>query len=246
MPQSESIAKLADALCKAQAMMKPAVKDTENPFFKSKYADLASVWDAIREPLQKNGLSITQLPMAVGVDQIGVRTVLMHASGEWVDSSFYLTPLKRRPKPDPKTPDVDLTPFVDPQSAGSAITYARRYALAAIMGVCTEDDDGEAATRLATVQNMAQAFPSGTYGQNSTATPPQPAGATAFLWRLGAHKNKPIEQIESGYLDWASKNMKADDHRQAAIAELMRRDGVSQPTLPEDEIPEFVEEDPAY
>jgi hypothetical protein len=229
MPQSESIAKLADALCKAQAMMKPVQTNQEakGEKFSYKYADLASVWDTIREPLTKNGLSVTQIPVTAEAG-IGVETLLMHTSGEWVRGEFFMRPVKS-----------------DPQAFGSCLTYARRYALAAIMGVCTEDDDGEAATCLDPIIDKQKPVAHQS-APGAPVSPPPPAGATAFLWRLGAHKNKPIEQIESGYLDWASKNMKADDHRQAAIAELMRREGVSQPTLPEDEIPEFVEEDPAY
>ncbi len=126
---SPNIGKLAEALAKAQAEMLPAVKDKKNPFFKSNYADLSSVWDSIRKPLTNNGLSIVQLTKLAESGTV-LSTVLAHSSGEWVRSDYPITAVKN-----------------DPQGLGSAVTYARRYALAAMVGVCTEDDDGEAASR---------------------------------------------------------------------------------------------------
>lgn len=120
---SPEIGELATALALAQAEMKAAPKTSENPFFKSKYADLSAVWDACRGPLTKHGLSVSQIPTTDGVI-----TVLMHTSGQWISGTLLL-------KPDKETP----------QAVGSAITYARRYALAAIVGVATEDDDAESA-----------------------------------------------------------------------------------------------------
>lgn len=128
MNKSESIGALAGALSKAQAEIRGAVKDTANPFFKSKYADLSSVWEACREPLAKNGLSIVQTNRA-GEGRVIVETLLMHASGEWISGELDMRPVKD-----------------DPQGVGSAITYARRYALAAMVGVAPEDDDGNAAS----------------------------------------------------------------------------------------------------
>ena len=127
--KSDSIAKLAEALSKAQKEIRGAAKDQTNPYFKSKYADLNSVWEAIREPLTKNGLSVTQLPGSEN-GTVSVTTVLMHSSGEWVSSTLGIRPVK-----------------ADPQGVGSALTYARRYALSAIAGVCPEDDDGNEATK---------------------------------------------------------------------------------------------------
>jgi len=128
MEKSESIKNLALALSKAQSEVKNAVKDSNNPFFKSKYADLTAVWDACRDVLAKYELSICQMPS--GKDgKMALETVLMHSSGEFVSNSFEMTPSKN-----------------DPQGIGSAITYARRYALAAFVGIATEDDDGNAAS----------------------------------------------------------------------------------------------------
>jgi len=126
--QSETIGKLADALSKAQGQIKGASKDVKNEFFKSKYADLASVWDACRDALSTNGLCVAQT-MDGGVESVTVNTTLIHTSGEWISGSLTLKPVK-----------------ADPQGIGSAATYARRYSLAAMVGVAPEDDDGNAAS----------------------------------------------------------------------------------------------------
>lgn len=129
MNQSEQINELATALSKAQAEIQPALKDSVNPFFKSKYADLASVWNACKDPLTKHGLSVLQM-MDYKEGQLVLLTTLAHSSGQWVRSCLPVLSAKQ-----------------DAQSIGSAITYMRRYSLAALVGVTTdEDDDGNAAT----------------------------------------------------------------------------------------------------
>lgn len=127
--KSDNINELAAALVLAQGKLKAAVKDSSNPHFKSKYADLASVWDACRDALQANGLAVTQLPFSEDGLKVGVVTILTHKSGQWIAGKLVLSPVK-----------------TDPQAAGSAITYARRYGLAAIVGVVADDDDGNAAS----------------------------------------------------------------------------------------------------
>lgn len=127
MRSSESLEKLSLALCSAQGEMGGAVKGSANPFFKSSYADLTSVIKAIKEPCFKNGLSYIQLPHRDG-NSIGVVTRLMHTSGQWIEHEFTLPMVKG-----------------DPQAAGSAITYARRYALQALFGIPAVDDDSESA-----------------------------------------------------------------------------------------------------
>lgn len=127
MKQSETIIKLSSAMAKAQSEMGGAVKDSNNPFFKSSYADLTSVIKAIKEPFANNGLSFVQFPIN-GDHSIGVVTRVMHESGEWLESEYLLPLLKN-----------------DPQSAGSAITYARRYALSSMAGIPAIDDDSEMA-----------------------------------------------------------------------------------------------------
>lgn len=125
--KSSSIKELATALSKAQASISAAKKDTENGHFKSKYADLASVWEACRAALTSNGLAVVQTtkPTQEGVTVV---TTLLHSSGEWMRGELFIRPVKS-----------------DPQGIGSALTYARRYALAAMVGVAPEDDDGEGA-----------------------------------------------------------------------------------------------------
>jgi hypothetical protein len=112
--------------------MEGAKKDAANPFFKSKYADLSSVWDACRGALTRNELAVVQTPSCV-IDEAGclvnVTTMLVHSSGQWIRDMVSMKPKEN-----------------SPQGVGSTITYARRYALAAIAGVAPEDDDGNAAT----------------------------------------------------------------------------------------------------
>lgn len=128
MQKSESIKHIAAALNKAQAEMSGAKKGANNPFFKSKYADMNSVVDAVRIPFCNNGLSYSQFPIMQD-NKVGVETILMHESGEWMSDILVLPMVKQ-----------------DPQAAGSAITYAKRYALQSIAGIPSEDDDGNAAS----------------------------------------------------------------------------------------------------
>jgi len=129
MNQSDNINELATALSKAQSEIQGAKKDCANPFFKSKYADLSSVWDACRDPLTRNGLSVIQTTC----DRDGntfLYTTLAHNSGQWIRSELKVVVGK---------PDI--------QALGSSLTYCRRYSLAMIAGVCPEDDDGNAAAQ---------------------------------------------------------------------------------------------------
>jgi len=127
MMQSEQINELMTALSKAQGIMKPAIKDSTNPHFKSSYADLASVWEACRDALSKNGLAITQTMDLLGDKQVLV-TMLGHISGQFIKSAIAL-PIQRPGS----------------QELGSCLSYCRRYALAAMVGVYQDDDDGEKA-----------------------------------------------------------------------------------------------------
>lgn len=129
MNRSEQINELAAALAKAQGEMRFAAKGNVNPHFKSKYADLASVIEALREPLSRNGLAHTQLCRDGEGGTVVVDTVLMHASGQFIASTMTMRPQKN-----------------DPQGVGSALTYARRYALQGICGLASDDDDGNAAS----------------------------------------------------------------------------------------------------
>lgn len=131
MHRSESIKELAAALPKAQAAMKGAVKDAQNPHFRSKYADLTSVIEAVKPALNANGITFLQ-PVTFNEHGVCVETLLLHTSGEWISESLTIPVSKH-----------------DAQGVGSAISYGRRYGLQAICGVPAEDDDGNAATATA-------------------------------------------------------------------------------------------------
>lgn len=125
METSESINEISAALAKAQGQIENAIKDSSNPFFKSKYADLTSVWAACRKQLSENGLSVIQSPEESS-HGISVVTMLCHSSGQWIRSKYSMP-----------CDSSKLTP----QVIGSAITYARRYALSAMVGIAPHDDD---------------------------------------------------------------------------------------------------------
>lgn len=124
MQKSESIAELAKALASFQSEVKNPPNTADNPFYKSKYAPLQDVLNIVRPLLSKHGLSILQIPSSDG-ETVSVTTLLMHSSGEWIQTD----------------PLVLKTDKPTAQGAGSAITYARRYSLSAVLGISSEDDD---------------------------------------------------------------------------------------------------------
>jgi hypothetical protein len=130
MQTSESINELVKALAKTQGELDKASKNANNPFHKSKYAKLEDVWDACREPLSANGLCVIQAP-SIGVgSEVVLTTRLAHTSGQWVETQLSIKPQSN-----------------NAQGVGSAITYAKRYSLAAIVGIADgDDDDGNIAT----------------------------------------------------------------------------------------------------
>ena len=130
-PQSDNINELILALSKAQGSLGAAKKDKKNPFFKSNYADLSSVWDACRAALSSNQLAVVQGASQAEDGSWMLVTTLAHSSGQWMRSCMPI-----------------ITQKTDSQSLGSAITYTKRYSLSAMVGVSTgegEDDDGEKA-----------------------------------------------------------------------------------------------------
>lgn len=129
MTMSPEIDKLAEALSLAQAEIKGAPKDAKNPHFGNSYATLDSVLEACREPLTKNGIAVIQLPCSADGLTVNVRTMLTHKTGQWIACDLTLKPVK-----------------ADPQGMGSAITYGRRYALAAMAAIAPMDDDGNGAS----------------------------------------------------------------------------------------------------
>ena len=142
--RSDALNELATALAKAQGQIEDAIRDSENPFFKSRYADLASVWRACRRPLADNGLAVIQsvTSTAEGYSlEYSLETMLLHSSGQYVSNTINL-----------------LLKDQSMQGMGSAITYARRYQLAAFVGVAPDDDDdGNAASQKAQTKASAPA-----------------------------------------------------------------------------------------
>lgn len=133
--RSEEIKELVGALVNFQSAMKSIGFDSTNPHFKNKYASMKAIVDACREPLAVNDLSITQLPFG----NCGIKTILMHTSGQYIAGTLTLPPIKQ-----------------DPQGFGSAITYARRYSYVSILGlVADEDDDANQASQKETLKSSS-------------------------------------------------------------------------------------------
>ena len=132
MNKSETTKELALALSKAQAEMPPAELNKVNPFLKNKYADLGSIIKAAKPVLAKHGLALSQMPTGDG-DKIGLTTILMHSSGEWLESTMMLTL-------------EDSKGVTSAQAAGAIISYLRRYSIAAVLGMYADEDvDGNGA-----------------------------------------------------------------------------------------------------
>ena len=131
MQKSSEITEISKALSEFRKEVKQPLKDANNPFFKSKYVPLENVVEAIDEVAPNHGLSFTQWPVNDGNGNVGVSTMLLHSSGQYIEyDPIYM-------KPDKQTP----------QAIGSAITYSKRYSLSAVFGITSdEDDDGNQAT----------------------------------------------------------------------------------------------------
>jgi hypothetical protein len=129
MNQSENINELATAMSKAQAAMKPATKDSTNPFHKNNYSNITSIWESARIPVTSNGLTVWQ-DVTTSEKSVSVTTKIVHSSGQWVEFGPLTIPIAK----------------FDAQGIGSATTYAKRYALCGALGIVSDDDDdGEAA-----------------------------------------------------------------------------------------------------
>lgn len=157
MKQTESIAKLAPALLRAQRNMGAAVKDAKNPFFKSKYADLNSVREASHPALNVEGIMVLQ-PIVTLEGKNYVETVLLHESGEQISSLTEIISAKQN----------------DPQAYGSAISYSRRYGLQSLLSLGTEDNDAEGAMNRSTPAKITTATVS------TLAAPPPAASVGSF------------------------------------------------------------------
>lgn len=144
MKTSDNITKISAALVKAQGELNAVIKDGNNPHFRSKYATLQNIVESTRDTLRKHGLAVVQTFSETDGTYISLNTTLLHESGEYISGTFSMRPSK-----------------VDPQGLGSATTYARRYALSAILGIVTdEDDDGNMASRPAGVISLETKYES--------------------------------------------------------------------------------------
>lgn len=183
MNTSPTIAELTKALSKAQGQFDHAKKDVKNEFFKSKYADLASVIDAVKKPLSDNGLAVIQTTEFTEDGKMHLITLLSHISGEWINGRFPINPIKS-----------------DPQGIGSAMTYARRYAYLAITGIASEDDDGNAASDKREKEAPKELNP-------ATKTANQKAAVTKMLASIDKQANeKDVDAEYKRALDWAENN----------------------------------------
>lgn len=182
--QSEQINELMGALAKAQGEMSGAIKDSANPYFKSKYADLNSVWNACREPLSKHGLAIVQTVQQREAGDV-LYTILGHSSGQWISSTMAI-----RVKADSKGAN-------EIQQLGSILTYLKRYALAAMVGVSSEEDDDG---------NGAQNYQAKTNGV--TAPAPKPAQQKIIAPERATELRDIVKKCSPGFIAFVADYLK--------------------------------------
>lgn len=217
MKTSSSIGAIAPALVAAAAELTPVAKDATNPAFRNKYATLDAIMDQVRPVLAKHGLAVLQTgtaPETVDgrLTSVGVETMLLHKSGEWIASSVTL-------------PVEKLTA----QGAGSAISYGRRYGLSAILGLTAEDDDGQAASARparqdarpesrakATVEVPAEP------GQRLYATVPDTPRAKPFSGDVGEAMAWKLPFKKSKFYNVALQDIPEDELEK--LLEFVRRD----------------------
>lgn len=201
MTMSATIGKLAEALSKVQGEMGAAEKNADNPYFKSKYADLATCWGVAREPLSRNGLAVVQTT-AQSFEEIGeanrkqlvitINTILMHSSGEWISGSMSM-PLAKN----------------DPQGVGSAVSYGRRYGLSAILGIVGKDEDDDA---------NAASMPPQTAPARKAAAKAQAASAPQAAAKKAEGRSRAEQSLKGMLLDDAGLGLKP-----AEVADWIRR-----------------------
>ena len=187
---TEQIGELIGALSKAQGTITSALKNKKNAFFKSSYADLPAVWDACRAPLSNNGLAIVQM-IEGSEDKMYLVTILGHSSNQWIKSKL----------------PIILGPKKDQQALGSCITYARRYALSAMVGICQDDDDdGEKAVQrdknkvdVDEASALIAAF-------LSSHQPAEHKTIVDFLYTCVEHSKRPMRDILDYYRTQATFN----------------------------------------
>jgi len=178
MKTSDKTDSITAALVKAQKAITFAVKDSTNPHFKNRYADLQSVIEAIKTPLNENGIFFSQSPTIADAGYLALTTRLCHESGQWIEDTATI--------PLPKN---------DPQGYGSALTYGRRYALAAICGLYQADDDGEASRPVEPVKTsvVSEAYKQAQVAINAFAQTPE--GAPLIAKAFTAYNIKTVAQL---------------------------------------------------
>lgn len=214
---SQELDKLATALSKAQAEIVSAETNVTNPFFGKPYADLASVWSACRGPLTKNGLSVVQAT-ETNPDRIYIVMLLLHSSGQFIRSGIPLLVGKQ-----------------DMQGLGSAITYARRYLLAAMCGVAQEDDDGNAAAKSPPKTQPATPTAKPVIAKPKTEPAPIKSRAEEIILLIRGTKWNPANVGE--YIRTEFKKGKADDLTPEQFNSLLIVLKTSPPDQPEPPAP---------
>lgn len=184
---------LSKALVAAIAETQDVHADSDNPFHKSRYASLSAHLKALKPIFAKHGLAIIQLPIGTG-DEVGIKTTVLHTSGESIESVCLLHA-------------KDL----NGQQAGSLFSYLRRYALAAVAGVATDDDDAESdrSHRSVAVHQPQQSQVSTTKWIPGPAAPQPTSGGPSPIVPFGKHKGKPISQVaqeDKGYVEWLAND----------------------------------------
>lgn len=189
MNTSPDIKDLAAALAIAQGQIETAKKDSTNPHFKSKYADLTSVWEACRVALCSNGIAVVQSPESrEGLQGVVLVTRLIHSSGQWLEGELHI-PVNKQ----------------DAQAVGTAISYGRRYSLAAMVGVVAEDDDGTAASKNPPEQKPLEQKP-----LEQKPSKPQLA-EKAVTPKPTAADTKPSETEDSGFKSYIHDDVTTED-----------------------------------
>ncbi len=200
MRKSDSIKQIGSALAKFNGEITSIAKDAENPQFKSEYVTLDALIEATRPILQANGLSILQFPLTREDGQIGVQTVLLHDSGEFIESE----PLYMLPTRIAKGGGYEIAK--DPQAAGSVISYLRRYSYQAILNLNTgEDDDANKATKGQEKEPVR-----GIATKEEISMSPEAAGAVVIPFG-NKHRGETLKQVyktDKSYFDWLSEKSK--------------------------------------
>jgi hypothetical protein len=218
MKTSESITKISAALVKAQGELNAVSKDGNNPHFRSKYATLQNIVESTRDVLRKHGLAVVQTFGETDGTYINLNTTLLHESGEYISGVFTMRPSK-----------------ADPQGLGSATTYARRYALSAILGIVTDDDDDGNMASQSTADRSSQ----GKYGSETASAELPWLNAVGKNGNFTVTGNKIIQRfLDDPTMDW----IKVAEHYRISKEDRKAIDGaVAEAKLVSSAIPSEVE-----